>query len=290
MKGVARSSGAITFVNALGTGVGSAAGVSMPVEATVELDATRGSSTVELPLDSDSPLVRATVAAALGAWAPNRSFAAAIRVRSEIPPARGLKSSSAVSGAVARAVAAALRILVTNEEVARLSADVSQSIGLSATGAFDDALATLEPGIHVTDNSARRRIRSDTIDPSWQVVLWIPRQLHLPSPVYREQFHRLREQAAAAERAARRGAALDAMAANTRVVEQAVGYDYGTIREELRSHGALGSGVSGLGPALAIITPPERIGAILRTLPPGEGEVLVTRFTNSLAEPLVEGT
>ncbi len=289
MKGTGRATGAITFVNALATGTGSAAGISLAVEATVELESTNGSTTLTVPPDADSPLVRATFEAAVRGWAPGRTWNARLSLRSEVPPARGLKSSSAVSGAVARAVASALHLLATNDEVGRLSADVSQSIGISATGAFDDALATLEPGVHVTDNASRRRLRTDALDPSWQVVLWIPRQSHLPSPVYRERFRTLPDAGRAAEKAALRGDPLGAMTANTELVERVVGYDYTALRAELQRRGALASGVSGLGPALAIVSPPERISGILRGLPPGEGDILVTRFTTGPIEFPPEG-
>jgi shikimate kinase len=279
MKGTGRATGAITFVNALATGVGSAAGISLAVEAALELEPTSGPNSLQVASESDSPLVRSTFDTAVAQWSPGRTWHAKLRLRSEVPAARGLKSSSAVSGAVARAVAASLHILVTNEEVGRLSADVSQSIGLSATGAFDDALATLEPGVHVTDNPTRRRLRTDSIDPSWQVVLWIPHHAHLPSPVYRERFRVEPDAGRTAEEAALRGDPLAAMRANTELVERVVGYPYGPLRNDLLRRGALGAGVSGLGPALAIVAPPERISSVLRTLPPGEGDILVTRFT-----------
>jgi len=288
MRGLGRATGAITFVNALATGIGSAAGIALPAEALVELTAVRSDPSIAIDPASDSHLVRATTEAALRLWAPGRTFRARVTVTSEIPPARGLKSSSAVSGAVARAVASALGVYVTSDEVARLSADVSQSIGLSATGAFDDALAALEPGVHVTDNPARRRLRTDSLDPTWQVVLWIPRQPHLPSPTYREAFDRLRAEGASAETAARRGDPLAAMESNTRVVEEAVGYAYGGIRTELARGGALASGVSGLGPTLASVVTVDRVSAVLRGLPPGEGEVLVTRFAARPLTPLSE--
>lgn len=284
MRGTGRATGAITFVNALATGVGSAAGVALAVEAEVELQPTRATTSLRIQPEAESPLVRAALTTALQQWTPGRAWSAELRLRSEVPPARGLKSSSAVSTAVARAVAAALQMFVTNDEVGRLSADVSQAIGISATGAFDDALATLEPGVHVTNNARRQRLRSDPIDPSWQVLLWVPRQSHLPSPVYRERFREIGERGKAAERAALRGDPLAAMDANTKLVEDVVGYDYSTLRADLERRGALASGVSGLGPALAVISPPERVSGLLRTLPPGRGDVLVTRFAGGPLE------
>lgn len=288
MKGVGHASGAITFLNALATGIGSAAGIGLPTTATVALEAARGRNELLPDHTCDSALVRATLDAALAAWGPGRSFRVRASVDSEIPLSRGLKSSSAVSGAVARAVADALGVYVPSTEIARLSADVSQRIGLSATGAFDDALAALEPGVHVTDNAKRLRLRTDAVDPTWQVLLWIPTEPHLPSPTYREQFRMLRAEAASAERAARQGDPLVAMAANTLIVERAVGYDYAAMRRALAEAGALSSGVSGMGPTLAVIVTADSVSASLRALPPGAGEVIVTRFTSRPAGVFAE--
>ncbi|MCI4360155.1 MAG: hypothetical protein L3J91_00465, partial [Thermoplasmata archaeon] len=59
MKGTGRANGAITFVNALATGTGSAAGISLAVEAVVDLEPTGRPTTLSVPPDSDSaPLTR----------------------------------------------------------------------------------------------------------------------------------------------------------------------------------------------------------------------------------------
>lgn len=280
MRGVGHASSAITFLNALATGIGSAAGIGLPTTATVELEPVHGPLELAPDRSCDSALVRGVLRASLARWGPGRAFRVRAAVDSEIPIARGLKSSSSVSGAVARAVADALGVYVPSTEVARLSADVSQEIGLSATGAFDDALAALEPGVHVTDNGRRLWLRTDAVDPTWQVVLWIPNEPHLPSPTYREAFQRLRAEAGPAEAAARRGDPLAAMSANSEIVERAVGYSYATMRRQLAEAGALASSVSGMGPALAAVVTDESVSSTLRALPPGAGDVIVTRFTS----------
>ena len=290
MRGTGRATGAITFLNALTTGVGAAAGIQLGVTASLDLSPGRGASEFSIAPEADTPLVRASLEAALRQWAPARSFRGSLAVRSEIPLAKGLKSSSAVSGAVARSVASALQVFATNEEIGRLSADVSQSIGLSATGAFDDALAALEPGAHVTQNAQRRRLRTDAIDPAWQVILWIPRTPHLPSPTYREAFRRLAQEGRNAEAAARAGDMLSAMRLNTEIVERALGYPYAELRARMADRGALGAGVSGNGPTLAAIAPPEGISGVLASLPAGEAEIIVSRFSTSIASSAAEAS
>ncbi len=278
MNGTGTASGAMTFLNALFTGIGSAAGLDLTASATVELrPAANRSFTVDAA--SDTPLVRAILGAALDLWAPGELFEVRTSVRSQIPAARGLKSSSAVSGAIAFAVASALGRPTSPEEVARLSAAVSRAIGLSATGAFDDALAGVMPGIHVTDNVGRRGLRVDPVDPDWRVVLLVPELAHRPSPEYVEQFRALAAEARPAEAAALEGRPLVAMAMNTQLVERALGLDLTALHRRLREAGALASGVSGLGPAVAAIAPSGHAAAVRAAFAPEEGEVVEVGFT-----------
>lgn len=281
MIGVGRAYGAITFVNALPTGVGAAAGIDLPVTASVELASSAGPAPLKLSPADDSPLVRAVISASLARWASAGTSVVRAEIRSRIPPSQGLKSSSAVAGAISRAIAVALDAAPSDHDVAVLGADVSQSIGLSATGAFDDGMAALSPGLHLTDNVRRLELRRDAIPPSWGLVLWIPPRHHRPSPTYRARFRELREAGESIVRLARAGDPIAAMTANTQLVESALGLDYGAIRARAKAAGAVAAGVSGMGPTLALITPPECLSETLRTLPRGQGEVVVTRFSRA---------
>lgn len=280
MRGIGRAHGAVTIVNALPTNVGCAVGVSLPVEAELELRRTPPSTTptFEITSGSDTPLSRASLLAGLRRFADGADYSVSLKVRSRIPPARGLKSSSAVSGAILRAVGDALGASAAAAEIAALSADLTQEIRLSATGAFDDALAALVPEIVVTDNRARALMRSERPDPSWKVALWIPHQAHTPSVDWAGAFVRESGSGRAAVDAALKGDYLQALARNTELVEQVMGYDYRGLREELRRQGALGSGVSGMGPTLAAFVPEARRSSVVRAMPNGPNEVLAVEL------------
>ncbi len=278
MKGSGSATAAVTFLNALFTGIGCAAGIELRASASVELvPADRRSFSINPA--ADSPLVHAIAGAALDLWAPGERFEVRATLDSEIPVARGLKSSSAVSGALASAIAAALGRPTRPDEVARLSAAVSRAIGVSATGAFDDALAGLRPGIQVTDNVARRALRSDAPDPGWHALVLVPGAIHRPAPEYLESFRALAPEALAAETEARLGHALAAMELNTALVERALGVDLSGLHRRLRGAGALGSGVSGLGPSVVAIVPAERRGDARSVLAEEEGDLLDVTFT-----------
>jgi len=259
MRGLGTASGAVTLVNALPTGVGCALAVALPVHAEVELrrDASNGSR-VHIDRASDSPLVRETVNAALSRYAPGESFLGDLRVRSDVPVAKGLKSSSAVGAAVAGAILDALRQRRSAEDVARLAAEVAQQIGLSATGAYDDCLAAVRGGLAFTDNSTRTALRAPPFTLDLEAVLWIPTGVHTPSPDHLTRFRSASGEGLHVVAAARAGRWADAMTLNSRLVERLMGYDYDSLRGRLTQLGAAMAGVSGMGPTVAALVPRGR--------------------------------
>lgn len=280
MRGVGRANGAITIVNALATGVGCACGIELTAEAEVEMSRT-GAPTAgrhELDPDCDTPLARATLRSVLHRYAPEERYDVHLSVRSQIPTARGLKSSSAVSCAIVLAVLNALRHTATIEEVAGLSAEISQEIGLSATGAFDDAMAGLSGGLVVTDNARRTVLRRDPVDPEWLVLLFIPRRPHQPSTEYRDRFSQARPDGLAASDAALEGAYFEAMRRNTELVERLLGYSYRPLRARLGQCGALASGVSGMGPTLATVVERGEADEVRDALPVGTADRITAAF------------
>jgi shikimate kinase len=275
VRGVGTASGAVTLVNALATGVGCALAVKLPVRAEVDLRPSDGlaANRVQPERGSDTELVRETLAVGLARFAPGEMFTGELRIDSQVPAGKGLKSSSAVGGAILRAVAAALRQSRPPEELARLAADVAQEIGLSATGAYDDCLATLRGGLVLTDNARRTLIRSPAFALDLPVVLWIPAQSHARSTSWRERFRAESERGRAAVEAARAGRWAEAMTLNTELVERVMGYDYAALRSQLLDLGAAMCGVTGMGPALAILVPAVHLDEVVAHLPTEGGEI-----------------
>lgn len=277
MRGVGRASGAITIVNALPTGIGSALGISLYAEADVtirppeEAVAAR-SGWLEVSGSPRTPLLEAAVETALRRFGPPTGGSVELVLRSEIPIGRGLKSSSAITSAIGLAVASAAGHRPGATEIATFSADVSRAAGVSATGAFDDAMAGLSPGFVVTDNRRHEVLRRGPADPNWAVALYIPEQPHRPSPELANQFRAAADAGQAAVDAALRGDWWNAMAINSEIVERTMGYRYRDLRQRLRERGALGVGVSGLGPAIAAIGPRSRAERWKEEMPTTGGE------------------
>jgi len=272
VNGTGTAWGAISFVNALPTGVGSAAAIRLRVEASVQLVRGAGPRTPVLPSGIDTPVVRTSLREAVLRFLPAEWRVAALDLRSEIPSGRGLKSSSAVPVAIGRAVASAAGRSLTPGEAANFSADVSSLTGLSATGAFDDATASAMGGATVVETTERRMLRHDELSAGWQVVLWIPRTEHRPSSEWRDAFRARASEGRSIARSAESGRYLVALERNSDLVESVLGLDYRRLRADLRAAGALGAGISGMGPTLAVIVPPDRAEEVRRRLPTGNAD------------------
>lgn len=287
MRGVGTATAALTIINALPTGVGCALGVGLSATAEVHLrshdaDAPPG---LRIPPANRTPLVETAVRVAFSRFLPHPPDSAELIVRSEIPVARGLKSSSAVASAIVLAVAHAADIDVTPLEVARLSAEIGRASGVSATGAFDDALAGLRPGFCLTDNREDRLLGSTDATPGWEAAILVPPGSHGLSPGYLPEFVREAPQSTRAIDLARAGAYWEAMELNSDLVERVMGYDYASLRAELLAEGALGAGVSGLGPSFAVIAPWGRIPRLLDVLARRPGERLRVTIPSSQPGP-----
>lgn len=275
MRAIGRASGAISVVNGLLGAGGCAAAVDLPVEVTVRLVR---SAPGEIPAHrfatgADTPLTRAVLRGALFAYAPLERYRADVEIRSEIPRACGLKSSSAVSVALLEAVARARGLDPGAGELADRAAAIARATGQSATGAFDDAYAAARGGLVVTAPGTSEIRAEGEFDPELVALLWIPGGTHEPSPALARRFAGSEAAGRAAIARAIAGDYAAAMERNTDEVERLLGYPYEPLRRRLRAAGAAAVGVSGLGPALAVLADPRREGPLAEILEAGPGRV-----------------
>jgi shikimate kinase len=271
-------------VNALASGVGAAIGIELWVDAEVELDVPgleAGASEI-LPPASATPIVQGCARAASIRYGQGPGRSMRLRLRSQVPASSGLKSSSAVGTATVLATARALGADPSGEEAARITAETSRAIGQSRTGAFDDNLASTTAGLCLTDNRTDSVLRIDPPPEDLVAVLWIPPGVHPPSPELAARFEAADPTPAVALLLA--GRIWEAMEANSIQVEALLGLD-GALRPVLRALGARAVGVSGLGPARAIIVPPENAADIASALPAGGAEIRTVRFRRLSESP-----
>ena len=165
------------------------------------------------------------------------------RITSTIPPAMGLKSSSAVSVALIKAIAL---ISGTNVFPPRLSAVISRRIGISITGAFDDAVSAYYGGCFITNNASTTIEKRLCFDPETVFVILANGKRQTINPL---NLRGRKEEFRDALNMARRNDILGAMNLNGRLVAQFMNYDLKPmlLAEKL---GAMASGISGNGPSI----------------------------------------
>ena len=275
-KARAMMHGAISIVNAIATGNGSALGISLRVTAEAELG--RGRGVKFLTGKNDDRLVNNIIRNTM----PKEMIESnqiTIRVKSEIPIGFGLKSSSAVSNAVALACSRLARDEV--DDVAVLDAAVRASLDakVSITGAYDDATACYFGGFTVTDNYSKRLIRREEAPGNLYAIIFLPRntprgdvhKLSVLSDLFTDAF-----------RLAEAGEYWKAMKLNGVLASAALSSRYAPIMAALE-RGALAAGISGNGPSVAAVAYEDEIDEIKAAMSKFEGRIIISKVNNQKA-------
>ena len=269
--------GAVSIVNAIATGKGSALGISLKVTAEAELQTGHGLRFISG--SNEDRLVQNIIQKTM----PNEIIQGnmiSIKVDSEIPIGYGLKSSSAVSNAVALACSQLAREAeIDDNAILDAAARSSLEAKVSLTGAYDDATACYFGGFTVTDNYSRRLIRKDRAPENLYAIIM------LPSNPLRGQIHKLRHLSDLfidAFMLAESGQYWKAMKLNGILASSALSSSYAPMLEAIE-HGALSASISGNGPSVAAIGYEDRIEQISEALSQFEGRIMVSKVNNEKA-------
>jgi shikimate kinase len=284
MIGTAACRGAVTIVNAIATGKGAAFGITLEADASVEL--APGARELTYQGEREGRDIALGCVRALAAKAGADAPFGRVSVRSEIPISRGLKSSSAVSNAVVLAAARALAANIPDLDIVNLAIDESIKAGVTITGAFDDACACYLGGAVVTDNRARRILSQQRLDPELVVVLHVPERRITKASLKGRDFSGIRDTVAQALRLAEKGKLLEAMELNSKAYASAL-----DLSEEAaviaRANGALAAGVTGTGPATAVVCRRGECANIKKALYGLEGTIMDARINDTNAREVV---
>jgi shikimate kinase len=270
--------GAISIVNAIATGKGSSLGISLKVTAEVELDKGRG---VKFPTGKDSDtLVNNIIRNTMPKEIIDTNMIT-IRVCSEIPIGYGLKSSSAMSNAVALACSRlAKQDDVDDYQIIESAVRSSLEAKVSLTGAYDDATACYFGGFTVTDNYSRRLIRTEKAPENLTAVIFLPRnkargdllKLRNLSDIFMDAF-----------RLAEAGQYWKAMKLNGVLTSAALSSKYTPVMVALEN-GAISASISGNGPSIAALAYGDEIKQIRRALSEFEGQIILSKVNNQKAD------
>ena len=203
-----------------------------------------------------------------------------ITLDSEIPTGYGLKSSSAISSAVALVCAKVFKPKFTDQQILIAGVDASIETKVSITGAYDDACSCFYGGFNITDNAKRKRIHFEKGPSNLIAVIFIPKNrkrgnlknLKLLSSVFENAWE-----------LARKSNYWEAMIINGLATTLILNSDPKVITN-LIEKGALAASVSGNGPSIAAITKKENETNIKKVFSNLEGRIIVSKISNKKAE------
>jgi shikimate kinase len=255
LKGKAVACGAATILNAVANWKGSAFGVGLRTEAEVILNPS-GKVKGDVP-GVDTRLVVRCVEKVLERF--GRDLGATVRTRSEVPVASGLKSSSTAANASVLAALDALGAEMDLFEAAMIGVSAAREVGVTITGALDDALASMLGGVVVTDNREMKLLRREETDSA--VILLVPDKKILSKDTDVGRSRLVAPLADVAFDLALKGDYGRAMTLNGLMYCAALGFSAEPIMAALKA-GAWGASLSGTGPAYAALAPDDKVEAV----------------------------
>ena len=257
MYGRAVAPGAGTVVNALATGRGSAFALDVETTASVRLTPDGGvDGEIAGTPDGDTSLIERCVETVVERFGDGHG--GCVRTTSAVPTAAGLKSSSAAANATVLATLAALDVSVGGGEehgdvpaveACRLGVDAAREAGVTVTGAFDDASASMLGGVTVTDNE--RDVLLDHMGFDREAVVWTPPERAYSADTDTAACERVAPMATHAVELALAGSVETAMTVNGLAFSAALDYSTAPAVEAMPHCG--GVSLSGTGPSVVAV-------------------------------------
>ena len=279
VKAKATVQGAISLVNAIANKKGATLGIDLKVVAEIETNPGKGITIKSKNKSLSSRLINKTVEKIV----PKKDLEQnkiVITLESEIPTGYGLKSSSAISSAVALVCAKVFKPKLTDQQILLAGVDASIETKVSITGAYDDACSCYYGGFNVTDNAKKKRIHFEKGPSNLIAVIFIPKNRK------RGNLKNLKILSSVFENAwelAKKASYWDAMIINGLATAVILNSDPKIITS-LIEKGALGASVSGNGPSIAAVTKKENEASIKKIFSALEGNIIVSKINNKKAE------
>jgi len=271
--------GAISIVSAIATGKGATIGISLETKALIKTSPGNGVFIESRNKTISSRLINKVIQKVIP---KNELEKTKIRIslKSEIPTGYGLKSSSAISSAVALACAKIFRPEWSDNQILLAGVDASIESKVSITGAYDDACGCYYGGYAVTNNYKRKIIKSEKGSRNLISIIFIPKSrkrgnvknLKNLSPIFEQAWN-----------LARNSDYWNAMILNGIATSTILNSDPKLITD-LVEKGALGASVSGNGPAVAAICKKENSANIKKVFSNLAGTTIVSKINNKKAE------
>jgi len=276
LKGYATANGAATILNAVAAWKGCAFGIGLKTEAEVELNDS-GCIRGDVP-GVDTRLIERCVELVLQRL--GLDYGGVVRTWSEIPVASGLKSSSTAANAAVLATLDALQEEMNLIDAAKIGVAAARDVGVTITGALDDALASMLGGVVVTDNKEMRMLKREELH--CDVMLLIPEKRLFSKDTDVSRSRLIAPLAELGFELSMRGDYRRAMILNGFAYCGALGLPAEPMLRALEA-GAEGVSLSGTGPAYAALIGEDKLDRLESVWKGMGGKVIKTKTNNSSA-------
>jgi shikimate kinase len=278
-KAIAIAHGAATIVNAIALGRGAAFGVDLWTRSEVNLTDEPGVIRAEIVSDpkESTLLIEKTASRVLRRFSLEKSFGVKIKTISNIPIARGLKSSSAAANATALATTAALGKKLDDLEIVKIGVEAAFDAKVTVTGAFDDACASYFGGIVITDNLKREIIKQSPLPEDLTVLFHVPPQKAYTIDCNVNRLKTLKPLVEVAFEMALDGKVWEALTLNGLIYSSASNLNTAIAIDALAA-GAVAAGLCGKGPAVTAVVSPDSVDSVKAALQKYEGEILQAKM------------
>jgi shikimate kinase len=271
--------GAVSIVSAIANKKGATLGISLKVEATIETSKGKGITIQSENKSLSSRLINKTIEKIVSKKDLEKNKIT-ITLNSKIPTGYGLKSSSAISSAIALACAKIFKPELTDQQILLAGVEASIESKVSITGAYDDACSCYYGGFNVTDNRKRDRIHFEKIPSNLIAIIFIPKnrkrgnvkKLKILSSIFNNAWELAKEKKY-----------WKSMTINGLATSIILNSDPKII-VDLIEKGALGASVSGNGPSIAAIVKKENESNVKKIFEALEGNIIVSKVNNKKAE------
>ena len=302
MQATAAAPGAGTVLNALATGRGAAFAIDVETRATVRLtDADRVVGEIAGEPDGDTRLIERCVERCVERFGDGEG--GRVETDSDVPMAAGLKSSSAAANATVLATLSALGVdvvkpaerddavggssgeragSITFLDACRIGVAVAREVGVTVTGAFDDASASMIGGVVVTDNTADALLARETR--SWDVLVWTPPERAYSADADVERCQHVSAMADLVSELALEGRFGEAMTVNGLAYSAALGFSTDPAVEAMPY--AEGVSLSGTGPSVVAVGESSSLSSLREQWADREGTLIETTTRSTGAHVL----
>ena len=276
------SHGAITVINAIPCGIGATVGIDLMTRSEFKVCGSERSVMIMNDPGEDTNMARICVKNTFRHFDIAEPEGWSLKVDSQIPVSRGLKSSSSACNSVISSVTE----WISKEygkgfkgydgtiEMIRLGVRCAREANVTVTGSFDDACGCHLGGLVITDNKNDNIIMRKNIDEK-DVILLVPDMKIRKPSLDRSRFHAFASRSAElAELAGKDWCA--ALTENGSLVADAIGIN-DEISEKAMKMGALGAGISGTGPAVSVVVGKGEGRSFLNDLEHNGYDAILTR-------------